>query len=97
MPVITGVPTASPVSAAASAALLGMLWLAPGMPVHAILLALRPMVFAEGLARAQANAEARRKAIGASRSAAATMVSDASRARRRAEMFGAARATEGSV
>jgi phosphatidylglycerol lysyltransferase len=40
------------VSAAASAALLGMLWLAPGMPVHAILLALRPMVFAEGLARA---------------------------------------------
>ena len=38
----------------------------------------------EGLARAQANAEARRKAIGASRSAAATMVSDASRARRRA-------------
>jgi len=51
----------------------------------------------EGLARAQANAEARRKAIGASRSAAATMVSDASRARRRAEMSGAARATECSA
>ncbi len=40
------------VSAAASAALLGMLWFDPDMPFHAILLALRPMFFAEGLARA---------------------------------------------
>ncbi|MDG9972955.1 hypothetical protein [Stenotrophomonas sp. GD04032] len=38
---------------------------------------------AEGLAAAQANAEARRKLIGASRSAAASMVIDANRHARR--------------
>ena len=38
-----------------------------------------------GLQRAQEAAERRRKAIGASRSQAAAMVSDAGRARRRAE------------
>jgi len=39
---------------------------------------------AEGLKAAQANAEARRKVIGASRSAATEMVMDATREKRRA-------------
>jgi hypothetical protein len=48
---------------------------------------------AEGLRQAQANCEARRKAIGASKSAAASMVLDASRQERRA----AFRAATGSA
>lgn len=42
----------------------------------------------EGLRKAQANAEQRRKAIGASRSVAATLVMDASRAARIAKATG---------
>jgi hypothetical protein len=41
---------------------------------------------AEGLRQAQANCEVRRKSIGASKSAAASMVLDASRQERRAAM-----------
>lgn len=49
----------------------------------------------EGLIAAQVNAEARRKLIGASRSAAASMVSDAMKAERRAAAI--ARATKGGA
>lgn len=44
----------------------------------------------EGLRRAQANAEARRKAVGLSRSQAASAVLEAGRVRRREEMRAAA-------
>ncbi|HRC87767.1 MAG TPA: DUF2156 domain-containing protein, partial [Thermoanaerobaculia bacterium] len=39
-------------SATASLALVGMLWLEPALPVHALFVALKPMFFAGGLARA---------------------------------------------
>lgn len=39
-------------SAAASAALVAMLWFDPGLPLHAMLLALKPLFLAGGLARA---------------------------------------------
>ncbi|MEO8540069.1 MAG: DUF2156 domain-containing protein [bacterium] len=48
---VLDIPIAA-VSAAASLSLLAMLWLDPDLPIHAILVAAKPMFLAEGVARA---------------------------------------------